>query len=164
MELIKPSFGLIFWMLIGFGILFFVLAKFAWPVITNGIASRNKKIQDQLDEAAKVHAELENLNAKHDQMIAEAKAERDNILAEARKVSEKLYEEAKSKGDAEAQQLIEDAKKAIHFEKMKAMTDVKNEIANLSIDIAEKVIKQELSDKQKQEQLIQDWVKECNLN
>lgn len=164
MELIKPSFGLIFWMLVGFGILFFILAKFAWPVITNGIASRNKKIQDQLDEAAKVHAELENLNTKHEEMIAQAKAERDSILNEARAISDKMKEDAKTTANQEAQAIIEDAKKAIHFEKMKAMTDVKNEIANLSIEIAEKVVAQELSDKSKQEELIQKWVKDCNLN
>lgn len=164
MELIKPSFGLIFWMLIGFGILFFILAKFAWPVITKGIASRNKKIQDQLDEAAKVHAELENLNVKHEQMLAEAKAERDSILNEARTISANMKEEAKIAADKEAQAIIEDAKKAIHFEKMKAMTDVKNEIANLSIDIAEKIMREELSDKAKQEELVQKWVKDCNLN
>lgn len=164
MELIKPSFGLIVWMLIGFGILFFILAKFAWPVITKGIANRNKKIQDQLDEAARVHAELETLNLKHDEMLAQAKAERDGILAEARKISANMQESAKLKADAEAQAIVEDAKKAIYFEKMKAITDVKNEIANLSIEIAEKVIKQELSDKQKQEALIEKWVNETNLN
>lgn len=164
MELIKPSFGLIVWMLIGFGILFFILAKFAWPVITKGIASRNKKIQDQLDEAARVHAELETLNLKHDEMLAQTKAERDSIIAEAREISSKMQESAKQKADAEAQAIVEDAKKAIYFEKMKAITDVKNEIANLSIEIAEKVIKQELSDKQKQEELIEKWVNETNLN
>ncbi|MCQ2276654.1 MAG: F0F1 ATP synthase subunit B [Bacteroidales bacterium] len=164
MELIKPSFGLIFWMLLGFGILFFILAKFAWPVITKGIANRNKKIQDQLDEAARVHAELENLNTKHEEMLATAKAERDEILAEARKISDNIQETAKLKADAEAQAIIEEAKKAIHFEKMKAMTDVKNEIANLSIEIAEKVITEDLSDKQKQERLIEKWVEESNLN
>lgn len=164
MELIKPSFGLIFWMLLGFGILFFILAKFAWPVITKGIANRNKKIQDQLDEAARVHAELENLNIKHEEMLATAKAERDEILAEARKISDNIQETAKLKADAEAQAIIEEAKKAIHFEKMKAMTDVKNEIANLSIEIAEKIITEDLSDKQKQERLIEKWVEESNLN
>lgn len=164
MELIKPSFGLIFWMLLGFGILFFILAKFAWPVITKGIANRNKKIQDQLDEAARVHAELENLNIKHEEMLATAKAERDEILAEARKISDNIQETAKLKADAEAQAIIEEAKKAIHFEKMKAMTDVKNEIANLSIEIAEKVITEDLSDKQKQERLIEKWVEGSKLN
>ncbi len=164
MELIKPSFGLIFWMLIGFGILFFILAKFAWPVITKGIDSRNKKIQDQLDEADRIHAELENINAKHDAMLAEAKAERDAILNEARVVTEKMKEEAALKAEQQSQAIIEDARKAINYEKMKAITDVKNEIANLSIEIAEKVIGEELSDKSKQEQLIEKWVQDCNLN
>lgn len=164
MELIKPSFGLIFWMLIGFSILLFILTRFAWPVITNGIASRNKKIQDQLDEAAKVHEEMEKIQLRHDEMVAQAKADRDAILAEARKISAEIQENAKAKADSEAQAIIEEAKKAIHFEKMKAMTDVKNEIANLSIDIAEKVMAQELSDKAKQEQLISKWVEENQLN
>jgi len=164
MELIKPSVGLIFWMLVGFGIFFFILAKYAWPVITKGIASRNKKIQDQLDEAERVHAELENLNLKHEQMLAQAKAERDDILNEARAISEKLKEDAKLKADAEAQSIIADAKQAIQMEKMKAITDLKNEIANFSINIAEKIMTEELSDKEKQEKLIEKWVNESNLN
>ncbi len=164
MELIKPSFGLIFWMLLGFAILFFILAKFAWPVITKGIASRNKKIQDQLDEAERVHSELENLNAKHEQMILQAKEERDTILNEARSISEKMKEDAKQKADTEAQIIIADAKQAIQMEKMKAITDLKNEIANFSINIAEKIMTEELSDKEKQERLIEKWVNESNLN
>ena len=164
MELIKPSFGLLFWMLVGFGIFFFILAKYAWPVITQGIASRNKKIQDQLDEAERVHAELENMNIKHEQMLAQAKAERDNILNEARAISEKLKEDAKLKADTEAQSIIADAKQAIQMEKMKAITDLKNEIANFSINIAEKIMTEELSDKEKQEKLIEKWVNESQLN
>lgn len=164
MELIKPSFGLIFWMLIGFGIFFFILAKYAWPVITQGIASRNKKIQDQLDEAERVHAELENMNLKHEQMLAQAKMERDDILNEARAISEKLKEDAKLKADTEAQSIIADAKQAIQMEKMKAITDLKNEIANFSINIAEKIMTEELSDKERQEKLIEKWVDETNLN
>ena len=154
MELIKPSFGLIFWMLIGFGILFFILAKFAWPFITKGIASRNQKIADQLTEAAKIHEE----------MMAVAKKERDAILAEARKVSDELYEKAKLKAAAESQAMIEDAKKAIYYEKMKAITDAKNAIANFSIDIAQKVITEELADKKKQEALIEKWLEDCHFN
>ena len=164
MELIKPSFGLIFWMLIGFGIFFFILAKYAWPVITKGIASRNKKIQDQLDEAERVHAELQSLNLKYEEMIAQAKLERDDILNEARTISEKLKEDAKMKADMEAQSIIADAKQTIQMEKMKAITDLKNEIANFSINIAEKIMTEELSDKEKQEKLIEKWVDESNLN
>jgi len=164
MELIKPSFGLIFWMLIGFGILFFILAKFAWPVITKGIASRNKKIQDQLDEAERIHNELQNLNLKHEEILAQAKAERDDILNEARVISQKIQEDAKLRANNEAQEIVAEAKQTIQMEKMKAITDLKNEIANFSINIAEKIMTEELSDKEKQEKLIEKWVSEGNLN
>jgi F-type H+-transporting ATPase subunit b len=164
MELIKPSFGLIFWMLIGFGILFFILAKFAWPFITKGIASRNQKIADQLEEAAKIHEEMQSLNKKHEEMLAQAKAERDSILAEARKVSEELYEKTKQKAAAESQAIIEDAKKTIYYEKMKAITDAKNDIAKFSIEIAQKIMNEELTDHSKQEKIIEKWFEECHFN
>ena len=164
MDLIRPSFGLIFWMLIGFAVLFFILAKFAWPIITNGIASRNKKIADQLEEAAKVHEEMESLNKRHEEMMVQAKAERDALLAEARKVSEEMYEKAKQKASAESQAMIEDAKKAIYFEKMKAITDAKNAIANFSIDIAHKLVGEELADREKQEKLVEKWMDDVHFN
>jgi F-type H+-transporting ATPase subunit b len=151
-------------MLIGFGILFFILAKFAWPIITNGIASRNKKIADQLEEAAKIHEEMESLNKKHEELLAQAKAERDGIIAEARKVSEEMYEKAKLKATAESQAMIEDAKKTIYYEKMKAITDAKNDIANFSLEIAQKIISEELSDKDKQEELIEKWMEDIHFN
>ena len=163
-SLITPSFGLLFWMLIGFGILVFILAKFAWPVITKSISQREEYIETQLAEAEKIKNELASLSKKHDEMMAETKAERDKILADARKISEKMYDEAKNKANDEANAIIEDAKKAINFEKMKALTDVKNEIANLSIDIAEKLIRRELSDDVKQNNMIADWMKEINMN
>lgn len=164
MELIKPSFGLIFWMLIGFGILFFILAKFAWPIISNGIASRNKKIADQLTEAAKIHEEMQSLNKRHEEMLVQAKAERDDILAEARKLSQEMYDKAKQKATAETQAMIEDAKKSIYFEKMKAITDAKNAIANFSIDIAQKLIAEEFSDREKQEKLVEKWIDDVHFN
>lgn len=164
MELITPSFGLIFWMLLGFGILFFILAKFAWPVIIKSITDREKRIEEQLSEAAKVREEMKNLRSEHEALLAQAKEERDAILAEARKMSEKMYDDAKEKAANEAQLLIEDAKKSIHFEKMKAVTDIKNEIAQMSIEIAEKVLMEELADKDKQEALVAKWLKDVNIN
>jgi F-type H+-transporting ATPase subunit b len=163
-SLITPSFGLLFWMLIGFGILVFILAKFAWPVITKSISQREQYIETQLSEAERIKNELASLSKKHDEMMAQTKAERDKMLADARKISEKMYDEAKVKANEEANAIIEDAKKAINFEKMKALTDVKNEIANLSIDIAEKLIRRELSDDVKQNNMIADWMKEINMN
>lgn len=163
-SLITPSFGLLFWMLIGFSILVFILAKYAWPVITQSIAKREEYIETQLAEAEKIKNEMTNLSKKHDEMMAKTKAERDKILADARKISEKMYEEAKMKANEETAAMLEEAKKSIDFEKMKAITDIKNEIANLSIDIAEKVLRNELSDKDKQNQLIENWMKEFNMN
>ncbi|MEG2070746.1 MAG: F0F1 ATP synthase subunit B [Bacteroidales bacterium] len=164
MELINPSFGLIFWMLIGFGLLFFILAKFAWPFITKSIHEREQYIENQLTEAQKVREDMANMRSEHQALLAQAKDERDAILADARKLRDKMYEEAKDKANTQAKEIIEDARKAIHFEKMKAMTEIKNEIANLSIEIAEKVLRQELHDKNKQEQLIEKWMQDIHLN
>lgn len=97
-------------------------------------------------------------------MLAQAKAERDDILNEARIISQKIQETAKQRADAEAQQIVAEAKQTIQMEKMKAITDLKNEIANFSINIAEKIMTEELSDKSKQEKLIEKWVSEGSLN
>lgn len=164
MALITPSFGLIFWMLLGFGLLFFILKKFAWPFITNTIAAREHRIESQLMEAEKVRQDMANLKSEHQVLLVQAKEERDQILADARKMRDKLYEEAKEKANNEAKAIVEEAKKAIHFEKMKAMTDIKNEIANMSIEIAEKILREELSDQNKQEALVSKWMDDIHLN
>ncbi len=164
MELITPDFGLIFWMLIGFGLLFFLLAKFAWPVITKSIAERENYIQEQLDAAAKVKDEMKNLQSEHQLLLAEAKEERDKILADARKIVEKMNEDAKVLRDKEHEARMAETKVIIHNEKMRAITDIKNEIAQLSIDIAEKILRDELTSKERQEQIVHKWVDELNLN
>ena len=164
MNLITPDFGLIFWMLIGFGILFFILAKFAWSVITKSIAQREEYIQEQLDAADTVKREMKNLQAEHHKLLQEAKEERDKILADARKIVDKMNEEARILRDKEHDARMAETKIAIQNEKMKALTDIKNEIALLSIDVAEKILSEELSTQTKQEEMISKWVNELNLN
>ena len=164
MELITPSFGLIFWMLIGFGILFFVLAKFAWPVITKMISDREQFINQQLTEAEQVRQEMKNLKSEHQQLLIEAKDERDKILIDARKMVEKMNDEAKRRREKELDAMMADTREAIENEKMKAITDLKNEIAKLSIEVAEKILTGELKDSSKQEEVIQKWVKELQLS
>lgn len=164
MELITPDFGLIFWMLIGFGILFFLLAKFAWPVITKAIADRENYIQEQLDAAETVKSEMKNLHSEHQQLLVQAKEERDKILADARKIVERMNEEAKIVRDKEYEARMEETHNTIRNEKMKAITEIKNEIALLSIEIAEKILRDELSTKDRQEQIVHKWVEELNLN
>ena len=164
MELIKPSLGLIFWMLIGFGILFFILAKFAWPFIMKSITEREQRIEGQLAEAEEVRKAMANLRSEHQQLLRQAKEERDAILADARKIRDKIYDEAKTKANNEAKAIIADAKEAIHYEKMRVVTDIKNEIANMSIEIAEKILCEELANKDKQQALINNLMKDIHLN
>ncbi|MDR1112640.1 MAG: F0F1 ATP synthase subunit B, partial [Bacteroidales bacterium] len=115
MDLIKPSFGLIFWMLIGFGILFFILAKFAWPFIMKSISDREQRIENQLAEAEEVRKAMAGLKSEHELLLRQAKEERDAILIDARKMRDKMYDEAKAKADNEAKAIIADAKEAIYF-------------------------------------------------
>jgi F-type H+-transporting ATPase subunit b len=163
MGLITPSFGLLFWMIIGFGILFFVLAKYAWPVITKMISEREQFIKKQLAEAELVRAEMKNLKSEHLQLLAEAKEERDKILNDARKIVEKMNEEAKIRREKETDAMIAETREMIKNEKMKALIEIKNEIANLSIDVAEKILREELKDSSRQEDIIHKWVEEMNL-
>jgi len=164
MELISPSFGLIFWMLLGFLLLFIVLRKFAWPVILGMISKREKYIEEQLNAAEAVRNDMAPLRSEHQQLLIAAKEERDQILAEARKLRDKLYEETKQKANNEANAILEETKRAIQFEKMKVMTDMKNEIASMSIEIAEKLVCQELSEKRKSEELVEKWMQDIHLN
>ncbi|MDL2296388.1 F0F1 ATP synthase subunit B [Bacteroidales bacterium OttesenSCG-928-B11] len=164
MDLMTPSFGLTFWMLVGFGILFFLLKKFAWPMIVGMISKREEYIQEQLSAAEMVRQDMGRLQAEHHKLLAEAKEERDAILADARKVRDKMYDDAKTKASEESRKIIEEAKKAIHFEKMKAVTEIKNEIANMSIEIAQSVLQQELSDKKKSEELVEKLMQNIDLN
>jgi F-type H+-transporting ATPase subunit b len=163
MGLITPSFGLLFWMIIGFGILFFVLAKYAWPVITKMISEREQYITKQLSEAELVREEMKNLKSEHQQLIIEAKDERDKILADARKIVSKLNDEAKLRREKETDAMIAETREMIKNEKMKALIEIKNEIANLSIDVAEKILREELKDSSRQEDIIHKWVEEMNL-
>jgi F-type H+-transporting ATPase subunit b len=164
MELISPSFGLIFWMLLGFLLLFIVLRKFAWPVILGMISKREKYIEEQLNAAEAVRHDMASLRSEHQQLLIAAKEERDQILAEARKLRDKLYEETKQKANNEANAILEETKRAIQFEKMKVMTDMKNEIASMSIEIAEKLVRHELSEKRKSEELVEKWMQDIHLN
>ena len=163
MELITPSTGLIFWMLIGFGILFFILAKFAWPVITKMIAERENFIQQQLTEAEQVRQEMKNLKSEHHQLLIEAKEERDKILTDARKMVERMNDNAKLRREKETDAMMAETRAAIENEKMKALTEIKNEIANLSIDVAEKILREELKDSSRQKEIIHKWVEELKI-
>lgn len=164
MELIQPGLGLIFWMTISFGLVLFILGKYAWRPIMNMLREREAAIDTALHEADRAREEMKQLKVDNEKLLKEAKEERDAILAEARKIREKMIEEARLKAGQEAQRVVDGAKERIENEKMAAMVDLKNQIAQLSIEIAEKVIRTELSEDKKHEELIQRLIKEIQFN
>ncbi len=164
MELVQPGIGLIFWMILSFSILLWILAKFAWKPIMKGLKEREDTIDEALNAANKTKEEMKELKFSNEQLLKEAKEERDNILRDARHVKENIIEEAKEKANEEANRIVDNAKEAIKHEKMAAITEMKNELASLSIEIAEKILKDELSATDKQKKLIDKLIKDVSDN
>lgn len=149
MELITPDFGLLFWMTIAFGIVFFVLAKFAFPVINGMLKKREEEINNALELAERTHKEMEQLQADNEQLLQQAREERVKMLNEAKQLSDKFVEDAKAKANEEKDRIIENAKEVIEHERMAATTEIKNQIADISIKVAEKILGKALeSDKE----------------
>lgn len=162
MELVSPGLGLIFWMVVSFSILMFITFKYIWPAILGGLKEREEEIASSLDEAKKAREEMKALQANNEALIAEAKEKRDEILKEAKELKNDIVTAAKSQAQTEGQHLIEDAKKQIEQEKMAAITELKNEVADLSIHIAEKLIRTELSAKNKDKKLMNQLINEAD--
>lgn len=164
MELVQPGIGLIFWMTIAFSLLLWILAKFAWKPIMKGLKEREDTIDEALNLANKAREEMKELKFSNEQLLKEAKGDRDEILRDARKVKEAIIEEAREKANDEANRIVENAKESIQYEKMAAITEMKNELATLSIEIAEKIVREELSGKDKHKQLINKLINEVSKN
>jgi F-type H+-transporting ATPase subunit b len=164
MELITPGLGLIFWMTLAFLFLVFVLGKYAWKPILQMLKERETSIHEALNAANKAREEMKQLQFSNEQLLQEAKNERDAILNEARKIKEKLIEEARIKAGEEASRIVEGARASIQNEKMAAMTELKNQIAENSLTLAKFILKRELSDPKKQEEYVQELLKEVKFN
>ena len=160
MELVTPAIGLIFWTTVVFTLLVLLLKKFAWKPILSAVDERNKSIKDSLAQAEKARSEMSELTASNEKIIAQAKVDRDVILKEARDMKNEIISEAKEKANKEAEKLVSTAKEQILNEKMKALTELKNHVADLSIEMAEKIISSELSDVAKQKELVTKALKE----
>lgn len=164
MELVTPGIGLLFWMTLSFGLLLFVLGKYAWKPIMKAIHEREDSIEAALNSAEKAREDMLALKSDNELLLKQAKEERDAMLRDARKLKEGILEEARSKANEEGLRIIENARESIQFEKMAALTELKNQIAVLSIEIAEKVIEQELSDKAKQQQFTEKLIDKIKLS
>jgi F-type H+-transporting ATPase subunit b len=142
----------------------FILAKFAWKPILKMIKEREASIENALKSAENAKAEMNNLKAENEKILQDARNERDRMIKEAREIRESMIAEAKEKAKAEGEKMITVARESIHNEKMAAITDLKNQVAQLSIDIAEKILARELSAENKQKELLGDLLKEVKLN
>lgn len=158
------SIGLFFWQTVLFLALLFLLRKYAWKPILNALNDREEGIKNALDSAEKARQEMENLNADNERILKEARAERDNLLKEAREIKNKMIADAKEEAKTTADAMILQAQEAIVTEKKAAMADLKSQVAALSIEIAEKVVKEELSNKDKQLKLVEDMLGDATLN
>lgn len=164
MGLVTPGIGLIFWMTLSFLLLLLILKKYAWKPVLKMLKERENKIEESLQLAEKTHEEMKQLKFSNEELLKEAKNERDNILRDARTIREKLIEDARTKANEEADRIVESAKESIKYEKLQALTDLKNQIALLSVEIAEKLIQEELSKDEKQNKLIENLLKDINFN
>ena len=164
MALVKPEIGLLFWMFVTFGILLFILGKYAWKPILNSVKEREKTIEDTLNEANKARAEMSQLVAKNEELLNQAKEERNKILHEAREAAEKVKSDILDKAGKQAEEKMRQALREIETQKKAAIVEVKNTVGLMALDIAEKVVRKELKGKTEQEEFVKKLAKEANLN
>ncbi|WP_439880613.1 F0F1 ATP synthase subunit B [Pontibacter sp. MBLB2868] len=164
MQLVTPGIGLIFWQLVTFLIVLFLLAKFAWKPIMKALHEREDSIESALSAAEKAKLEMQSLKADNEKLLAEARLERDKILKEASEAGNALVETAKQKANEEGARMIVQAREAIENEKRAAITEVKNMAATLSLEIAERILRKELTNPDAQQALAADYIREVTLN
>jgi F-type H+-transporting ATPase subunit b len=164
MNLLTPEFGLLIWTMLAFLVVFYILAKFAWPPIVKGLKDREDGIANSLATAEKVRAEMAQLKNENEILLAKAREERAEILKEARITKDKIINEAKDQAKIEAGKIIVDAQAAIETQKMAALTDIKNQVGHMVVEISEKILRRELTNKPEQENYIKKLSEEVKLN
>lgn len=164
MGLLTPDIGLLFWMLLAFSVVLIILKKFAWKPIMNALKEREKSIEGALKSAEKAKLEMAKLQADNEKILAEARLERDKLIKEARQMKEKIVEDAKAQAQSEGQKMIEAARQSINSEKKAAIKEIKDQVATLSVQIAEKLIKDKLADNANQSDYIDKLLKDIKLN
>lgn len=162
--MLNPDIGLVFWTGISFLIVLFLLAKFAWKPILGAVKQREENIENALLAAEKAQAEMQKLNAKNEELLVQAREERDALISEAKAAREKMISEAKTTANAEAERIMTSAKASIEIEKKAAIAELKNTVGALSLEIAEKVVREKLSDDNKQKELVEKLVAEAHVN
>lgn len=163
MELVMPGIGVLFWTCLIFLILFLILKKWAFPVINGMLKKREEKISTALTQAEATRAEMERIQAENKTMMAQARTEREKILEEATQIRRRMEEESREKAKAEYERMLTSAKSDIDRERRMAVEDIKNQVASVSMDVAEKILGTELSDRARQQALIENELKNVKL-
>jgi F-type H+-transporting ATPase subunit b len=164
MQLLTPAFGLIIWTLLAFLIVFFLLKKFAWPMILGGLAEREKNIADSFATDEKIKLEMAQMKNDNEAILTQAREERATMLKEAKETKDKMINDAKEEAKIQASKIIADAQASINNQKMAAITEMKNQVGSLVLEVSEKVLRKELSNKAEQENYIKTLAAEVKLN
>lgn len=164
MSLLLPHLGLIFWTLLSFLIVFFILKKFAWKQILDGLNERESNIADSIATAEKVKQEMAQLKSDNEALLQSAREERASLLKEAKEIKDKMINDAKEEAKTQAAKIISDANASIQHQKMAALTDIKNQVGKMVVEVSEKILRRELSDKAQQESYISKLTEEIKLN
>ena len=164
MELLTPGTGLIFWQVIVWIILIVFLAKFAWKPIIGSLKIREDSIKEAIESAEQAKEEMAKLKSENEKLLQEARLDRDEMLKQARESGNVIIEEAKVAATTISAKMIKDAKATIYTEKQAVLTEVKNQVAMLSLEIAEKLVKKQLNNDKEQKEVVADFVKGINLN
>jgi F-type H+-transporting ATPase subunit b len=164
MQLLTPAFGLIIWTMLAFIVVFIILKKYAWPIILGGLKKREETIAESLASAERIKAEMSQMKSENEALLAQAREERAGMLKDAKYTADKMVSDAKEKARAEYDKILSDAQSAIQQQKNAVLTDLKNQAGSLIIEVAEKVLRKELSDKKQQEDYIKQLSDEVKLN
>ena len=164
MELLSPDLGLIFWQLIGFLLLLFLLGKYAWRPILGALNERETHIEQALSAAEKAKAEMAQLKSENEQLLADARKEREAMLRDATAAANKLREEAREQASEESARIVADAQASIEVQKQAALAEIKHQVGDLSLVIAEKILREKLDDSEKQKDYVARLVNDLNQN
>ena len=164
MDLLLPHLGLIVWTILAFLIVLFILKKFAWKPILKGLNDREANIANSIATAEKVKLEMASLKSENEALLVKAREERATMLKEAKDIKDKMINDAKDQAKEQAAKIIADSQASIHNQKMAALTDIKNQVGKMVVEVSEKILRRELSDKSKQETYIRELADEIKLN
>ena len=164
MQLLTPDLGLLIWTLLAFLIVFFILKKFAWPAIIKGLSDREENIAKSIASAEKIKLEMAQLKNENEAFLVKAREERALLLKEAKETKDKLISEAREDAKAQAARIVAEAQVTINNQKMAAVIELKNQVGKLVLEVSEKVLRRELSNKADQENYIQQLAEEAKLN